>query len=57
MGRFVSTPVVRRDHGNVCHSGGTSETFIAGDAFFIPKRSPCTWDNTETVRKFYMIDS
>ena len=34
---------------------GTSETFGAGDTFFIPKGTPCTWQITETLRKFYMI--
>ncbi|SLN48980.1 hypothetical protein PEL8287_02555 [Roseovarius litorisediminis] len=34
---------------------GRSETFTAGDTFFIPKGSPCTWENTQTMRKFYMI--
>lgn len=37
------------------HPDGNSETFTAGDTFFIPKGSPCTWENTETMRKFYMI--
>ena len=39
------------------HSDGTSETFTSGDTFFIPKGSPCTWENTETMRKFYMISA
>jgi len=37
------------------HPDGRSETFAPGDTFFIPKGSPCTWENTETMRKFYMI--
>ena len=37
------------------HSDGEAETFTAGDTFFIPKGSPCTWENSETLRKFYMI--
>ena len=37
------------------HPDGTSETFTAGDSFFIPKGRPCTWEITETLRKFYMI--
>ena len=37
------------------HPDGTSETFSAGDTFFIPKGRPCTWENRETLRKFYMI--
>lgn len=39
----------------VTHPDGTVETFKAGDTFFIPKGRPCTWENTETMRKFYMI--
>lgn len=34
---------------------GESETFTAGDSFFIPKGAKCTWEITETLRKFYMI--
>lgn len=34
---------------------GNSETFTAGDVFFIPKGTPCVWEITETLRKFYMI--
>ncbi len=34
---------------------GSSETFTPGDTFFIPKGAPCTWEITETLRKFYMI--
>lgn len=36
---------------------GRSETFTAGDTFFVPKGAPCTWQITETLRKFYMIVS
>ena len=34
---------------------GRSETFTAGDTFFIAKGTPCIWEITETLRKFYMI--
>jgi len=34
---------------------GQSETFTAGDVFFIAKGTKCIWDVTETLRKFYMI--
>ncbi len=34
---------------------GRRETFTAGDTFFIAKGAACTWENTETLRKFYMI--
>ena len=36
---------------------GNSETFTAGDTFFIPKGTPCIWEITETLRKHYMIAS
>ena len=36
---------------------GKSETFTSGDVFFIPKGTRCTWQITETLRKFYMIAS
>lgn len=34
---------------------GKSETFTAGDVFFIPKGTQCTWHITETLRKMYMV--
>jgi uncharacterized cupin superfamily protein len=34
---------------------GKSETFTAGDVFFIPKGTKVVWEITETLRKFYMI--
>lgn len=34
---------------------GTTQTFKAGDTFFIPKGTKCIWEITETLRKFYMI--
>lgn len=37
------------------HADGRVETFTAGDTFFIAKGTPCTWEITETLRKFYMI--
>ncbi|CUK03256.1 Ethanolamine utilization protein [Ruegeria denitrificans] len=36
-------------------SDGSAQTFGAGDTFFIPKGTPCTWEITQTLRKFYMI--
>jgi uncharacterized cupin superfamily protein len=36
---------------------GQSETFRAGDTFFIPKGTPVIWEITSTLRKFYMIAS
>ena len=43
--------------GSVTVTGtdGQSETYTAGDTFFIAKGTPCTWEITETLRKFYMI--
>ena len=34
---------------------GSAETYTAGDTFFVPKGTPCVWEITETLRKFYMI--
>ncbi len=34
---------------------GNSDTFTAGDVFFIPKGTPVVWEITERLRKFYMI--
>ncbi len=35
----------------------SAQTFVAGDTFFMSKGTPCTWEITETLRKFYMIAS
>lgn len=37
------------------HEDGHAETFTAGDVFFIPKGTKCTWEITQTLRKHYMI--
>ena len=34
---------------------GKAETFTAGDTLFIAKGTRCTWEITETLRKFYMV--
>ena len=34
---------------------GSSESYSAGDSLFIAKGTPCIWENTETMRKFYFI--
>ena len=34
---------------------GTQQIFGAGDTFFMVKGTPCTWEITETLRKYYMI--
>ena len=39
------------------HADGRSETFASGDTFFIAKGSPCIWEITQTLRKYYMIAS
>ena len=39
----------------VTGAGGQAETYEAGDTFFIPKGTPCTWEITKKMRKFYMI--
>ena len=37
------------------HEDGNSETFSAGDTFFVAKGSSFTWEITETLRKYYFI--
>jgi uncharacterized cupin superfamily protein len=34
---------------------GKTEVFTAGDVFYIPKGTQCTWQITERLRKMYMI--
>ncbi len=34
---------------------GSTDTFTAGDSFFVAKGTPCTWEITETLRKYYFI--
>ena len=34
---------------------GNAQTFTTGDTFFIAKGTPCVWEITETLRKFYML--
>ena len=43
--------------GSVTVTGadGQAESYEAGDTFFIPKGTPCTWEITKKMRKFYMI--
>ena len=33
----------------------TTQTFTSGDSFFIAKGTPCVWEITETLRKYYFI--
>jgi uncharacterized cupin superfamily protein len=39
----------------ITDSAGRAETFKAGDAFVVPKGTPCTWHFPEATRKFYVI--
>ncbi len=45
--------------GSVTLTGadGSSETFTAGDTFFVAKGTRCVWHVTETLRKFHMSAS
>lgn len=36
---------------------GRSDTYTAGDTFFVPKGTRCIWENTETLRKYYFISA
>lgn len=38
-----------------CLDNGRSDTFTAGDTFFVAKGTRCTWEITETLRKHYLI--
>ncbi|MBC6440168.1 MAG: DUF861 domain-containing protein [Rhodospirillales bacterium] len=37
------------------HDDGTRDTVCAGESFVIPKGTPCVWEQTEDIRKFYVI--
>jgi len=37
------------------NADGSSDTFTAGDTFFIAKGTKCIWEITKTLHKFYMI--
>jgi len=39
----------------IVQADGAAETFKAGDCFVIPKGLPCSWQQTEYIRKFYVI--
>ena len=39
----------------VTDADGHAHTYETGDTFFIPKGTPCTWEITKKLRKFYMI--
>ena len=39
----------------VTDADGHAQTYETGDTFFIPKGTPCTWEITKKLRKFYMI--
>ena len=39
----------------VTPEGEESMIFVPGDTFFIPKGTPCVWEITETLKKYYMI--
>jgi len=39
----------------ITEEGGAGQTFSAGEAFIIPKGFCGTWENTETMRKYYVI--
>jgi len=40
---------------SVTMAGKEAQTFTKGDTFFIEKGTPCVWEITETLRKYYMI--
>ena len=34
---------------------GSSDTYTAGDSFFVAKGTPCVWEITDFLRKYYFI--
>lgn len=39
----------------IVHEDGTEDTIKAGESFIIPKGTPCSWKQTENIRKFFVI--
>ena len=39
----------------IVHDSGDEQTIKAGESFIIPKGTPCSWKQTEDIRKFYVI--
>ncbi len=39
----------------IVHDNGDEQTIKAGQSFIIPKGTPCSWKQTEDIRKFYVI--
>jgi uncharacterized cupin superfamily protein len=39
----------------IVHAGGDAQTFKAGDSFYIPKGTICSWRQTESILKYYVI--
>ena len=39
----------------ITEEGGTAHEFNAGDAFFIPKGTVCSWKTSGYVKKIYCI--
>jgi len=56
MGPFFCHEFVVVVEGEVIISelGGISQTFRAGDAFFVPKGTQCAWHIPSYIRKFYV---
>lgn len=46
---------VLRDSVTITDADGNNETFTQGDAFVMPKGFKGTWENTEAMRKYYVI--
>jgi uncharacterized cupin superfamily protein len=55
MEPFPSHELVQMVAGEVTirEPGGISQTFIAGDAFFVPKGTQCSWHVPHYIRKFF----
>jgi len=57
MRPFPTHEFVRMLSGSVTitEENGTAQTFNAGDCFFVPKGTVCTWEITDHVTKHYAI--
>ncbi|OED44326.1 hypothetical protein AB833_01755 [Chromatiales bacterium (ex Bugula neritina AB1)] len=55
MMTIISGSVTLTHTGCTETESAKSQTFTAGDTFFVAKGTPCIWEITETLRKFYFI--
>jgi len=39
----------------ITETDGTAQTFVAGDCFFVPKGTVCSWEIKNYVKKYFAI--